>query len=76
MYMMAHQWDDAYNEFYEGFAAYQEAGNSRARDCLKYVVLANILAQSDINPFAAREAKVYQVSTSRQAGRQAAGNGG
>jgi hypothetical protein len=39
----------------------QEAGNARARDCLKYVVLANILAQSNINPFAAREAKVYQV---------------
>lgn len=28
----------------------------------RYVVLANILAQSDINPFAATEAKVYQVS--------------
>lgn len=26
--------------------------------CLKYVVLANMLALSDINPFAAREAKV------------------
>ena len=38
----------------------QEAGNQRARDCLKYVVLANMLALSDINPFAAREAKVYQ----------------
>jgi hypothetical protein len=28
------------------------------QDCLKYVVLANMLALSDINPFAAREAKV------------------
>lgn len=26
--------------------------------CLKYVVLANMLDLSDINPFAAREAKV------------------
>lgn len=23
MYMLAHQWNEAYNEFYEGFAAYQ-----------------------------------------------------
>ena len=31
----------------------------------RYVVLANILANSDINPFAATEAKVYQVRTSK-----------
>jgi len=60
MYMASGDWDAAYNEFYEGFRAYQEAGNARAKDCLKYVVLANMLALSDINPFAAREAKVYQ----------------
>ena len=59
-YMADEHWNDAYNEFYEGFRAYQEAGNARAKDCLKYVVLANMLALSDINPFAAREAKVYQ----------------
>lgn len=60
MYMGMEQWGAAYNEFYEGFRNYQEAGNKRAKDCLKYVVLANMLALSDINPFAAREAKVYQ----------------
>merc|ERR1711977_453603 len=54
---------EAYNEFYAGFRAYQEAGNSRAKDCLKYVVLANMLALSDINPFDAREAKAYQEET-------------
>ncbi len=37
----------------------QEAGNKRATVTLKYVVLANMLALSDINPFAAREAKAY-----------------
>lgn len=52
-------WDDAYNDFYDAFRYYQEAGNSRARDCLKYVVLASMLALSHINIFAAREAKVY-----------------
>jgi COP9 signalosome complex subunit 2 len=52
-------WDEAYNELYEAFRNYQEAGNARAKDCLKYVVLASMLALSDINPFAAREAKVF-----------------
>lgn len=60
MHMHDGAWDAAYNEFYEGFRAYQEAGNARAKDCLKYVVLANMLALSDINPFDAREAKAYQ----------------
>ncbi len=60
MYMSMGQWYNAYNEFYEGFRNYQEAGNSRAKVCLKYVVLANMLALCDINPFAAREAKVFQ----------------
>ncbi|CAM9586252.1 unnamed protein product [Chrysoparadoxa australica] len=60
MFMEMHNWKSAFSEFYEGFRNYQEAGNSRAKDCLKYVVLANMLALSDINPFAAREAKVYQ----------------
>ena len=59
MYMSQGHWMDAYNEFYEAFRAYQEAGNGRAKSCLKYVVLASMLSLSDINPFAAREAKVY-----------------
>lgn len=58
MYMSMGNWGQAYNEFYEGFRNYQEAGNPNAKVCLKYVVLANMLDLSDINPFAAREAKV------------------
>ncbi|KAJ1445720.1 PCI domain-containing protein [Pelagophyceae sp. CCMP2097] len=60
MYMADGAWAAAYDEFYESFRAHQEAGSARAKDCLKYVVLANMLALSDINPFDAREAKVYQ----------------
>uniref|UniRef100_A0A7S2W4B1 PCI domain-containing protein n=2 Tax=Rhizochromulina marina TaxID=1034831 RepID=A0A7S2W4B1_9STRA len=60
MYMAEGRWNEAYNEFYEGFRGYQEAGNPRAKDALKYVVLANMLALSDINPFAAREAIAFQ----------------
>lgn len=59
MQMLESNWLEAYNEFYEAFRHYQEAGNSRARDCLKYVVLASMLSLSDINPFAAREAKAF-----------------
>jgi len=61
MYMSEKKWEAAYNEFFEAFKNYQETGNSsRAKTMLKYVVLANMLALSDINPFDSREAKVYQ----------------
>ena len=59
MYMAESNWMSAFNEFYEAFRSYQEAGHLRAKDCLKYVVLASILSLSDINPFAAREAKAF-----------------
>lgn len=59
MHMSESNWDEAYNELYEAFRNYQEAGNPRAKSCLKYVVLASMLALSNINPFAAPEAKVY-----------------
>ena len=45
MYMSEGLWDEAYNEFYQSFRCYQEAGNSRAKDCLKYVVLASMLVR-------------------------------
>mmetsp|Transcript_36345 Transcript_36345/g.93981 ORF Transcript_36345/g.93981 Transcript_36345/m.93981 type:complete len:455 (-) Transcript_36345:68-1432(-) len=61
MFMSEKNWEAAYNEFFEAFKNYQETGNStRAKIMLKYVVLANMLALSDINPFDSREAKVYQ----------------
>merc|ERR1719201_3163007 len=61
MYMSEKKWEAAYNEFFEAFKNYQETGNaSRAKIMLKYVVLANMLALSSINPFDSREAKVYQ----------------
>lgn len=59
MQMVEGNWMGAYNEFYEAFRNYQEAGNVRARNCLKYVVLASMLSLNDINPFAAREAKAF-----------------
>jgi COP9 signalosome complex subunit 2 len=59
MYMSENNWGEGLNELSEAFRAYQEAGNPRAKTCLKYVVLASMLALSDINPLAAPEAKVF-----------------
>jgi len=58
--MEEERWSDAYEEFFEAFRSYQEAGNAKARQCLKYVVLASMIALKDINPFDSREAKVYK----------------
>lgn len=53
------KWDRALNEMFESFKSYQESGNTRARIVLKYVILASILADSEINYATTREAKVY-----------------
>lgn len=63
MYLHEGLWNDAYNEFYESFRSYQQTGNVRAKIILKYVLLASILSLSDINPFDAREVKVYSDDT-------------
>jgi len=55
------QWQRAYAEFFSAFTYYQEAGNgTKAKQCLKYVIVANMLSNGEQNPFDAREAKVYQ----------------
>ena len=58
MFMREGNWDAAYNELNEAFRRYQEVGNARSKDCLKYLVLTSMLALKDINPFSAKEAKV------------------
>jgi COP9 signalosome complex subunit 2 len=40
--------------------SYDEAGNQRRIACLKYLVLANMLNKSDLDPFNAQEAKPYK----------------
>ena len=57
--MSEKRWDKALDEMFESFKSYQESGNSRARLVLKYVILASILADSEINYATTREAKVY-----------------
>jgi len=55
------QWSRSYAEFYSAFTHYQEIGNrDKAKKCLAYVVVSNMLAGGEQNVFDAREAKVYQ----------------
>lgn len=44
----------------QAFKSYDEAGAVRRIQCLKYLVLANMLMQSNVDPFDAQEAKPYK----------------
>ena len=60
MHMVERTWADAATDFFEAFKSYDEAGASRRIQCLKYLVLANMLMNSTVNPFDAQEAKPYK----------------
>lgn len=60
IYMTEKKWALALDELFESFKSYQESGNTRAKTVLKYVILASILANSEINYAQTLEAKVYQ----------------
>jgi COP9 signalosome complex subunit 2 len=63
MHMGARDFERAHQDFFEAFKSYDEAGNARRIQCLKYLVLANMLDLSDIDPFDSPEAKPYMNST-------------
>jgi COP9 signalosome complex subunit 2 len=63
IYMNEKKWALALDEMFESFKSYQESGNTRAKTVLKYVILASILADSEINYAQTREAKVYMEDT-------------
>ena len=54
------QWDKAHQDFFEAFKNYDEAGSNRRIQCLKYLVLANMLMLSEIDPFTAAETKPFK----------------
>jgi len=60
MHMREKEWGKAHTDFFEAFKNYDEAGNPRRTQCLKYLVLANMLKLSQINPFDSTEAKPYK----------------
>lgn len=45
---------------WQAFKNYDEAGERRRIQCLKYLVLANMLMESKVDPFDAQEAKPYK----------------
>merc|ERR1712137_286068 len=60
MHMEEESWEDAQKDFFEAFKNYDEAGSPRRIQCLKYMVLANLLSLSQINPFGAPETASYK----------------
>uniref|UniRef100_A0A915HZ14 COP9 signalosome complex subunit 2 n=1 Tax=Romanomermis culicivorax TaxID=13658 RepID=A0A915HZ14_ROMCU len=60
MHLREGQFEQAHTDFFEAFKNYDESGNLRRSTCLKYLVLANMLMKSDINPFDSQEAKPYK----------------
>eukprot|EP01119_Soliformovum_irregulare_P002903 TRINITY_DN13157_c0_g1_i1.p1 TRINITY_DN13157_c0_g1~~TRINITY_DN13157_c0_g1_i1.p1 ORF type:complete len:444 (-),score=137.55 TRINITY_DN13157_c0_g1_i1:60-1391(-) len=59
-HMREKEWEKAHTDFFEAFKNYDEAGSPRRIQCLKYLVLANMLMLSQINPFDSTEAKPYK----------------
>nr|CAB3232892.1 COP9 signalosome complex subunit 2-like [Phallusia mammillata] len=60
MHLREGEYEKAHTDFFEAFKNYDESGSPRRTTCLKYLVLANMLMKSDINPFDSQEAKPYK----------------
>ncbi|KAG9313994.1 PCI domain-containing protein [Chiua virens] len=60
MWMGERQWSLASSDFFESFRNYDEAGSPQRIQVLKYLVLANMLTGSEVNPFDSQETKPYK----------------
>ncbi|XP_023019020.1 COP9 signalosome complex subunit 2 [Leptinotarsa decemlineata] len=60
MHLRSGDYEKAYTDFFEAFKNYDEAGNPRRVNCLKYLILTSMLLKSAINPFDSQEAKPYK----------------
>ena len=56
---MVDEFEEAQNDFFESFKNFDEAGSLQRIQVLKYFVLANMLMESDIDPFSSQETKPY-----------------
>merc|ERR1712071_708855 len=50
MHLREGEFEKAHTDFFEAFKNYDESGSPRRTTCLKYLVLANMLMKSGINP--------------------------
>jgi COP9 signalosome complex subunit 2 len=55
--LSAEDWTKAQVDFFEAFKAYDEAGSPQRIQVLKYLVLAHMLTESEIDPFDSQETK-------------------
>jgi COP9 signalosome complex subunit 2 len=63
MHLRESHWNEANTAFIEAFRNYDEAGaRTECVACLKYLVLANMLSGSNINPFDEPRAKAYSTA--------------
>ncbi|KAI9175758.1 hypothetical protein H9P43_006122 [Blastocladiella emersonii ATCC 22665] len=60
MHMAEANWSEAQSAFFESFKNYDDAGSYQRIHVLKYLVLANMLAESEIDPFDSQETKPYK----------------
>ncbi|KAK6189001.1 hypothetical protein SNE40_005061 [Patella caerulea] len=60
MHLREGEYEKAHTDFFEAFKNYDESGSPRRTTCLKYLVLANMLMKSGINPFDSQETKPYK----------------
>mgnify|MGYP001569043634 FL=1 len=60
----AEDWAKAQVDFFESFKSYDEAGSPQRIQVLKYLVLAHMLMDSQINPFDSQETKPCVPSSS------------
>lgn len=67
MHLAEELYEQAHTDFFEAFKCFDEAGSPRRISSLKYLVLANMLSQSNINPFDSQEAKPYKSDPEIQA---------
>ncbi|KIP11710.1 hypothetical protein PHLGIDRAFT_27735 [Phlebiopsis gigantea 11061_1 CR5-6] len=60
MWMGERNWTRATEDFFDSFKNYDEAGSPQRIQVLKYLVLANMLTGSEVNPFDSQETKPYK----------------
>lgn len=60
MHLREGEFEKSHTDFFEAFKNYDESGCARRTQCLKYLVLANMLMKSGINPFDSQETKPYR----------------
>ncbi|KAJ1746812.1 hypothetical protein LPJ79_005669 [Coemansia sp. RSA 1821] len=60
IYMGERNWSKAQACFFDAFKNYDEAGSMQRVGVLKYLVLASMLSESEVNPLSSPEAKSYK----------------